>query len=284
MFFLLFTKIALASVFVPTPVFTLKDKKDSVVVKSFESESKPLENSEFSSKKHRKTANKTQYLSENTDENSSEIENERFPTRKNIAHFEAQEDPVKLPITKGKDISIRLFRGDIVVARITQDLLGYEGSLSPVRAIVTGGPFKGGYFVGNATMDPKTKDVVVKFDYLRTAENDQEYKIEAYVHSTSGRVGIVGEFESHYWRYFFADLLAGAVGGYAEASKQREQGLYGINQPAVTPDNAVKGAVAGAAQATANLMAEKAKSAPEYTLAKGPHDIQLFIVKGPNDF
>jgi hypothetical protein len=133
-------------------------------------------------------------------------------------------------------------------------------------------------------MDPKTKDVVVKFDYLRLAESDEEFKIEAYVHSTSGRVGIVGEFESHYWRYFFADLLAGAVGGYAEASKQREQNALGFSQAANTPDNAVKGAIAGASQATANLMAEKAKSAPEYTLAKGPHDIQLFIVKGPNDF
>ncbi len=38
MFFLLFTKMVFAAVVVPTPVFSLKDKKDSIVVKSFENE------------------------------------------------------------------------------------------------------------------------------------------------------------------------------------------------------------------------------------------------------
>lgn len=197
--------------------------------------------------------------------------------------FEAQEDPIKLPITKGKDKKLNLYRGDILKARINQDIIAYEGSISPIRGIVTEGSFKGSYVIGNATMDTKTKSISIFFDTLRLKESDNEFKIEAYVQAANGTTGIIGEYESHYWSYFWAEVLANGVSGYAEASKDRENSIYGFSKAEVSPQNSALGAISESAKSTAEKFRERSRIAPEFSKSSGPHNIQIFLIKGPND-
>lgn len=202
---------------------------------------------------------------------------------KRTGYFEAQDDPVKVPQTKGKDKNINLYRGDIVYARINSDIVSYDGSLSPVRAVITEGNYKNSFLVGNSTLDLKSKTISIRFDSFRPAGSKEVHPIEAYVQSTNGKMGLVGEIDSSYWTYFWAELISSGVSGYANSSKETESSFFGSRQK-VSPDNAAKGAVADAAASTADLFREKSRSSPEIATAKGPHEIQVFIIKAPDDF
>lgn len=206
----------------------------------------------------------------------------RLYTRK--GHFEAQDDPVKLPHTKGKDRSINLVRGDILYARINGDILTYEGAISPVRAIVTDGEFKSSFLIGNSTLDPKSKKMSIRFDSLRPRGSMEVLPVEGYIQSTDGKMGLVGEVESNYWTFFWAQLLSSGVSGYANASRETEGSVLLGSRPKLSTENSAKGAVGEAASVTAEMFRDKSRSAHEVATAKGPHDVQIFIVKSPDDF
>lgn len=171
--------------------------------------------------------------------------------------------------------------GDIFDCLIPQDILGYVGSVSPIRAEITEGEYKGYAFIGNATMDQKTKSIVIEFHKLISKHKTDVFDVKATVHSVTGELGLVGTYNSHYWSYFFAAVLARGAQGYAEGIVQRDRNILGqyINVP--NNDNSGRIAVAQAGQQTAELMAEQMKQAPEFTTAKGPILTKIFVMEAP---
>lgn len=198
--------------------------------------------------------------------------------RASTAGMSALEDPVIRPKAHVKSHAIQAVVGDIFNCRIYQDIIAYAGSVSPVRAEILEGAYKGYYFVGNATMDPKTKNVLVQFHTIRSPSADAIVRITATVHSSTGELGLTGTVTSHYWQYFFASVLASAAEGYAEATVQRQQNLFGNYQNVPTTETAGKKGVAEGAAQTADVMAEKMKSAPEFTTVRGPINTMIFII------
>lgn len=204
-----------------------------------------------------------------------------FARRSDVNTLEVQQSPIHI----AKDIkpysSIVLGRGDIVSARITQDLIGYEGAESPVRAIITEGPYKDAWLIGNATLDKKTKNILIRFSTFRSQFS--EVRLEGSVHSVSGALGLKGEFNSNHWNYFWAEMLASGVSGYANALTERRRSVLGYSEIVPNPGSAANQAVAEAAAKTSDRLAERARDAPEFTVVRGPTEVQVFITKGPRD-
>jgi len=135
--------------------------------------------------------------------------------------------------------------GDTFDCVIEQDLTGYVGSASPVRAKVVSGPHKGAMFIGNATMDPTTKNILVEFSHLRLNKRDLVHSLKATLLSDSGNLGLSGVHHSHYWKYFVANVLSRGAQGYADASIDRQTTIFGGVQQLPTAENATKAAGVG---------------------------------------
>jgi hypothetical protein len=205
-----------------------------------------------------------------------------YAIRRDVNTLEAQDNVLKIAKDPKRYSALELGRGDIVLARIAQDLIGYEEAISPVRAVITAGRYKGAWLIGNATMDKKTKNILVKFTSFRS--QDLESPIEATVHSISGELGLKGEFKSNYWNYFWAEVLASGVSGYSNALTERKKGIFGYSEIVPTPQSAAHQAVASAAEKTSDKFAERAREAPEFTVVSGPTEVNVFITKAPTEF
>lgn len=171
--------------------------------------------------------------------------------------------------------------GDTFECIIEQDIKAYVGSKSPVKAEIVNGPHKGKIFIGNATMDQKTKNVLVWFSTLRDLDQNTKHEVLASIHNPSGELGLVGTHHSHYWRYFFATIMSRAAEGYAQASVERNQNVWGNFQQVPNHKNAGKIAVAEAASSTTDVIDQRMKQIPEYTLKKGPIRARIFITQKP---
>lgn len=172
--------------------------------------------------------------------------------------------------------------GEILEAVVNQDLVGYESSISPVKAVIRTGDLKGAVLVGNLTLDMKTKNILATFSTIRLS-NNEEMKIEGVLQDQNGSLGVTGEHKSEYWNYFAAETVSRGVGGYADAETQRYRSLYDGYQVTPSLENAGKQGVAAGSKAAAERFSERAKSSPEYTVKKGPLFVKIFITKGTND-
>lgn len=191
-----------------------------------------------------------------------------------------RKDPIQFPelspVNKsGMDV------GDIFDCIILQDIKAYAGSISPIRAEVLNGEKKGTIFIGNATMDPKTKDIVVEFNLARDLSEKRKHKLKATLHSKTGEFGLKGTFHSKYWQYFFATVMARGAEGYVQASVQRDRNIFGNYQEIPSQENAGKTAIAEAASETANVISDEMKNRPEFVTKKGPIRTKIFITETP---
>ena len=80
---------------------------------------------------------------------------------------------------------------------------------------------------------------------------------------------------------FFATVLSRSAEGYAQATVQRDQTLFGGTVVRPNPENGGKVAVAEAASGTADLVAEKLRNAPEFVTRKGPIRAKIFVLETP---
>jgi hypothetical protein len=193
----------------------------------------------------------------------------------------AQEsDPIQYPKLHGFNKS-QMAIGEVFDCLIDQDIKAYVGSVSPIKATIASGEHKGKFFIGNATMDPQTRSIVVEFNQLRDPVSKINHQLKATVHSTSGEVGLDGTFHSRYWQYFFATILSRAAQGYSQATVERERNFFGDFQTVPTPENASKVGVVEGASATADMIAERARSAPEFITKSGPIEAKIFITETP---
>lgn len=167
--------------------------------------------------------------------------------------------------------------GDILKCRISQSFKAYENSQIPLRAIITEGKFKGGLLIGMASMDAKTKVIRINFTEIRTSNNDL-YSFTGGVFAKSG-AELEGEYETHYWRYFWSEALLSATSGYAQGTIERSKNAFGQYETENTPENAAKIGVANGVSTTVKELSDRAKSAPEFTKIEGPIFVEVMVLK-----
>lgn len=168
--------------------------------------------------------------------------------------------------------------GEVLKARIFQDIIGYQGSVSPVRAIITSGKYKGSLLIGTASIDNHTKRILIKFDHLRINTSKVPKKIKAIAQDSTGKLGISAKYNTNYWQYFWAKSFSQAISGYAKGQIEHSQNQFGSYQQKPGVDTSIKQGLASGAQGTADSLSEKLKSAPEYAVVKGPIPINVFVI------
>jgi hypothetical protein len=185
---------------------------------------------------------------------------------------------IVLPQNKtGGEVLDSIHSGDILKCRISQSFKAYENSQIPVRAIVTGGKLKGAILMGTASMDAKTKVVRVNFTELRL-KTDEMYTFTGGIFAKSGEE-LEGEYETHYWKYFWSEALLSATSGYANATVERSKNAYGQYETDNTAENAAKIGVAAGISTTVKELSDRAKSAPEFTKIEGPIFVEVMVLK-----
>lgn len=185
---------------------------------------------------------------------------------------------IVLPQNKtGGEVLDSIHTGDILKCRISQSFKAYENSQIPVRAIVTDGKLKGAFLMGTALMDAKTKVVRVNFTELRL-KTDEMYTFTGGIFAKSGEE-LEGEYETHYWKYFWSEALLSATSGYANATVERSKNAYGQYETDNTAENAAKIGVAAGISTTVKELSDRAKSAPEYTKIEGPIFVEVMVLK-----
>ncbi len=200
--------------------------------------------------------------------------------RKDTLGLASSQDPIQFPeLAKMNKSGIDV--GDIFDCEISQDIKAYVGSISPIVAKVINGPQKGLLFVGNATMDPKTKDIVIEFNKMRDLSESTKHSVKATIHDSNVQIGLQGTLHSKYWQYFFATVLSRSAEGYAQASVQRDRNIFGSYQEVPSAENAGKVAVTQAAASTADIIADGLKNLPEFVTRKGPMITKVFVIETP---
>ena len=167
--------------------------------------------------------------------------------------------------------------GDLLKCRISQSFKAYDKSQIPIRAVVTDGRFKGGVLIGEASMDQKAKVVKITFTELRT-QNDQLYSFSGGVFAKTSEE-LTGEYETHYWQYFWSEALLAATSGYAQSTVERSKNALGQYETENNPDNAAKLGVAAGLSTTVRELSERGRSAPEFIRIEGPIFIEVMVLK-----
>ena len=191
------------------------------------------------------------------------------------------ESPVILPATPRKAGLAALPLGSVVEAEILESLVAFLESKVPVRAVVRSGPLKGSVFLGEATLERNSKRIMIEFRKFRNITKDSVYSTLANVLDSSGLLGIEGEHHSGEAKYFGAEFLSAAAAGFADASVERNQNILGQVTESASVANATKKAAANALMRTADRFAEKVRSAPEYSVARGPRRVQILVQDQP---
>lgn len=172
--------------------------------------------------------------------------------------------------------NLGLYSGDKLRLEINEDMIGYTGSVRSISARVLNDDLKGYKALGNVSMDPRTKELIITISKVVSPSGTNSHNLKA-------ELRIKGRHESKFWNYFWASVAANAVGGLAEASKTREATIFG-SQKAVTPGNILKGSIAGGLEGGANVLAKELKNYPEFTVVLGPVIDSATISEEPNTF
>ena len=141
-------------------------------------------------------------------------------------------------------------------------MIGYGNSIRSVRGIIFSGPLKGYIVLGNVSMDQKTKELKVDLNQIRSRDGRNFHKFK-------GEMRLKGRHETKFWTYFWASVGAHAVGGFSEASIEREPTIFG-SQRVVTPGNVAKQSIAEGTKAGAKVFLDELKNYPEFTVVMGP--------------
>ncbi len=194
--------------------------------------------------------------------------------------IQASEKVVFVP--KASDLKLKGMRsGDVVWAIVEQEITASPSVPTPVRALALSGQFKGGYFVGEATLDRELKRVLYNFTKFRLKDRDSVYSLRATGLSTSGSIGLEGEFVTSNGKFFAAEFASAAATGFVDSTITRNQTLNGGYAQEPSAANAGKSAAVSALAKTTERMAEAARSAPEYTHIDGMQEIQVIVQEDP---
>lgn len=169
--------------------------------------------------------------------------------------------------------------GDSLKAVISQNIVAYPGSKSPVTGRVLEGKFKGALVLGEATMDETTKRVNITFKSIRPLKSKDNYSLNGILLAEDGIQGLQGEYESSYWTYFWAETITNTVAGFADATTKKAQTIWGNSVPEPGIDSATRQGIAQGLAKTADRLGDRVKNAPEMTTVKGPTIVQITVIQ-----
>lgn len=173
------------------------------------------------------------------------------------------------PEKTGRTNLLKLFNGDHLKIAIKSDLIAYKGSKIPVTASILSKSFSDYLLVGVAEMDKRTKRVCVNFNFIRKKNGENAHRVSATLHDNNGAFCFKGRHETEFWSYYWANVFSHGVEGYAKSLTEKERSIYGVYDEN-SPQNAVKKAMASAAQSSTKLLADELKNYPEFTYVVGP--------------
>jgi hypothetical protein len=171
--------------------------------------------------------------------------------------------------------------GDILQAVLDQSIKASPSVPTPIRARVAAGRFRGAFVLGSATFDRELKRILLTFESLRLPKSETTYAFKAAGLAPSGQVGLEGDHHTQEGAFFVGEVLAATAAGVADATTQRTQTALGTYQTEPTVANAGKQGAVQALSKTAERMAERARTAPEYTEIEAGRDIQILIEQSP---
>ncbi|MDG0816487.1 hypothetical protein [Bdellovibrio svalbardensis] len=165
--------------------------------------------------------------------------------------------------------------GEVLSAEITEEVTVYPDSKTPVRATVSSGKLKGAILVGEATLEKNSKKVLINFKQIRQNKGEDLYQLAGYSL-------IEGEYHSNEKKFFIAEFLSAAAAGIADASINRSQNVLGnyVEEPSL--DTTGKKALGAALNKSAERLAEKQRSAPEFTVVGEVTGISILITDQPS--
>jgi len=169
--------------------------------------------------------------------------------------------------------------GTILKAFIAQKITASSTVPTPVRARILKGRYKGAFALGYAKLDGELKRVLIDFHslYFPWRRKQSNYKIKGQALSPTGEIGLTGKFITHEGKFFLAELATATVAGLLDATKERSRNVLGQYEESPSVGNVAKSGAVTALTKTTGRMAERARSAPQYTVVESNQMIQLMI-------
>lgn len=195
------------------------------------------------------------------------------------AHSDDASGTIIVPNIKSGMKYTKIKPGEVVEAEVMETLIALPDMKVPARAVIKNGPLKGTIFLGEASLEPNTKRVLVDFKGVRPPGDEDVYDIDGKALDLTGAIGIEGEYNSQEAKLFSAQFFLSLVTGWTEASISRDKNAWGTYQDVPGADTQAKRAVGEATSKSAERFAEKVKSAPAYSVVRGPTLIQVMILR-----
>ncbi|MBS1972650.1 MAG: hypothetical protein JSU04_20245 [Bdellovibrionales bacterium] len=195
--------------------------------------------------------------------------------------YRSEDSQIVLPST-AKGIHLKGLRiGDVVNAEIPESLFAFPDSKAPVRAKIKSGELRGSIFLGEASLEKNSKRILIEFKKFHPGFGFDDYQVSASVLDPKGILGLEGQYVNQESKFFAAEFFTSAAAGFADASIERGQNVFGNYVDAPTVDTASKKALSSAMSKTAEKFSEKIKASPEYSVLEGPVEIKILITEQP---
>ena len=172
--------------------------------------------------------------------------------------------------------------GDEFYAIVEDEIKASPSVPTPIRATVVSGALKGGFFIGEATLDRELKRILLTFTKVRS-RSGQIYAVKATGKAPKGTVGLEGEYHSQAGTFFVAELASATAAGFLDSTINRNQNALGnyVQEPSL--QNSAKAGAVTALSRTADRMAEQVRQAPEYTDIEGYQPIKIIVQDDPTE-
>lgn len=172
--------------------------------------------------------------------------------------------------------------GDEFYAIVEDEIKASPSVPTPIRATVVSGALKGGFFIGEATLDHELKRILLNFTKVRS-RSGQVYAVKATGKAPRGTVGLEGEYHSQSGMFFIAELASATAAGFLDSTINRNQNALGnyVQEPSL--QNSAKAGAVTALSRSADRMAEQVRQAPEYTDIEGYQPIKIIVQDDPTE-
>jgi hypothetical protein len=141
------------------------------------------------------------------------------------------------------------------------------------------GKYKSARVIGTASLDESTKRINIEFHTLVLPDGNMAYAIKGITSHRDGELGLKGEYKTEFWKWLWAEAIVKSVGGYTDASIEKEHSLLGGFQNLASPENAAKKGAAQGLGTIGDRFAEKRRIAPEMTEVTGPVQIAITVLE-----
>lgn len=146
-----------------------------------------------------------------------------------------------------------------LVVEIEHTVISFAESKTPVIAKILNKGFDGMVLIGEASLEPNSKNITITFNRLSSQTENAVYQLLGSAHAE-------GEYHTNSDKLFVAEFLSAAAAGFVESSVQRDQGVLGnyIEKPSV--ENHVRRGVGEALGKSSERFAERVRSAREFSV------------------